>query len=169
MAWLPLSADSTYANGAAAVEVFRGQQGPYEVTVRTFDPRRPVGILHLTVIVQEAANQRLVSSASVTIEGTGPEGSIVGPMEAFNNLAIPLYHDVNLPIGVIGEWGLQITVDSELGEERLTFSLQIYDASVNWGAVVTMLVVVLLALPIGAGGYRALRPPNPCCCLEDRR
>lgn len=78
-------------------------------------------------------------------------------MEAFNGLATPQYHDVNLPIGVTGEWRFQITVDSELGEEHLSFSLQIYDAAVNWGAVVTMLVVVLLALPIGAGGYRALR------------
>lgn len=157
MAWLSSSAASTYANGAAAVEVFRGQQGPYEVAVRTFDPRPPVGILHLTVIVQEAASQRLVSGASVIVEGTGPEGSVAGPMEAFNGLATPQYHDVNLPIGVIGEWRFQITVDSELGEEQLSFSLQIYDAAVNWGAVVTMLVVVLLALPIGAGGYRALR------------
>ncbi len=157
MVWLAVSAISAYANGAAAVEVFWGQQGPYEVTVRTFDSKPPVGKLHLTVIVLEAANQRLVSGALVTVDGTGPEGSVVGPVEAINSLATPLYHDVSLPIEIIGEWQIQVMVDSELGKERLTFSLQMYDASVNWGAVVTMLVTVLLALPIGASGYRVLQ------------
>jgi uncharacterized protein HemX len=28
---------------------------------------------------------------------------------------------------------------------------------VNWGVVITMLVAVLLALPIGASGYRVLQ------------
>ena len=155
--WLAVSAISAYANGAAAVELFRGEQGPYDVAVRTFDPKPPVGKLHLTVIVLEAANQRLVSGALVTLAGTGPEGSVAGPMEAFNSLATPLYHDVSLPIEIVGEWQIEVMVDSELGEERLTFSLQMYDASVNWGVVITMLVAVLLALPIGASGYRVLQ------------
>jgi hypothetical protein len=157
MVALFVSTISAYANGAAGVEVFKGQQGPYEVTVRTYYPKPPLGDLHLTVIVQEVVDQRLVSNASVTVEATGPEGSVVGPVEALNSLASPQYYDISLLIGVIGVWQFQVTVDSDLGEERLTFPFQMYDATVNWGAVITILVAVLLAVPIGASGYRILQ------------
>ena len=152
--WLVAYATPTLANGSA-IEVFRQQQGPYEVGVGVIPSTPVVGNLHLTIWVLEAASKQPITEAAVTMEAQGPEAGIAGPVTAL--LTIAQYYDVNIPVGTIGEWQFQVTVESPLGTERVTFPLYVRKATVTWGPVIALLASVLLAVPVVAAGSRRLR------------
>ena len=111
----------------------------------------------MTVTVLEAASKRPITGATVTIEAHGPEAPTAGPVVALSTVAAPRYYDATISLDSIGQWEFQVTVESPLGEERVAFPLQVREATVNWGAVISMLVAVLLVLPLVASGYRSLR------------
>ncbi len=145
--WLVDSGASVQANGGAT-EVFRQKQGPYEIAVGTIPPTLVVGNVHLTVRVVDAATMRpVVNGAVVTIEARGPEESVVGPLTAPSVPAEPWWYDANIALDATGTWQFQLTLESELGKERVTFSLLVQEASVSWGVVFALLIGVFLGLP----------------------
>lgn len=154
--WL-LASPGVQANGATVTEVYRGQEGAYQVVVRAIAPRLVRGNAHLSIIVQEAASQRLVSDAVVSVLAQGPDGATTGPVETYHEIATPLYYDVNLPLGALGLWRFTVSVVGLQGEAELRFPLEVEDPVVSWGAVGGLLALVLLALPLAVVGLRAMR------------
>ncbi len=145
------------ANGGAT-EVFRQRQGPYEIAVGINPPTLVVGNVHLTVRVVDAITMRpVVNGAVVTIEARGPEKSVVGPLIAPSVPAESWWHDANIVLDAIGTWQFQLTVESELGKERVEFSLPVQESSVSWGVVFALLVGVFVGLPTAVLTRRVLQ------------
>lgn len=154
--WL-LASPGAQANGATVTEVYRGQEGAYQVVVRALGPRLVRGNAHLTVILQEAASRRLVTDAAVFVAAQGPDGATTGPVGTYHEITTPQYYDVNLPVGVIGQWQFTVSVVGLQGEAQFRFPLEVEEPVVSWGAVGGLLALVLLALPLAIVGLRALR------------
>ncbi|MBI4203104.1 MAG: hypothetical protein HY532_08345 [Chloroflexi bacterium] len=145
------------ANGFLATEIYQGRQGPYVLTARAIAPQVVRGNVHLSLVLQDAATQRLVSSVPVLVQARGPEGDMPGPVAAYHELSTPQYYDVDLRMETLGMWQVDVIVQGPEGETQFTFPLQVEEPVVSWSAISGMLVLVLLLLPLAFMGLRVLR------------
>ncbi len=155
--WATLWPSSVLANGAVAVEVYRGRIGIYEVTVLSRDATPVVSRVVFSIAVLEHSSRQPVEAASITVQATGPEGSIVGPLAAKTGPAIPVHYDVAVPVEVAGVWEFKVTIAGDLRGGQVVFPLEVRDASVDWATVGAILVAVLLFTPAVVAAYRGLR------------
>lgn len=154
--WLATTSMAARANGGAT-QVFRARQGPYEITVGIIPPTPQVGILHFAVSLVEQSTLRPITGATVTIAAQGPQGLAAGPIAATNTYGATNYYDANISLDAPGEWQFQLAVDSPMGKELVAFPLQVRQVTVNWGAIASILVTIVLALPLVVVGYQSLR------------
>ncbi|MBI4312748.1 MAG: hypothetical protein HY681_13350 [Chloroflexi bacterium] len=155
-AWT-LAAPGASANGSAVTEVYKGQDGAYRITVRAASPRLVRGNAHLSVVLLDAQTQRLVTNASVSFLGRGPDGSEVGPLPAYRSVTTPQYYDVNMTVGALGTWMFTVQVTGQQGPGAFSFPLEVDEPVVNWAIVGGLLALVLLGLPLALVGMRAFR------------
>ena len=139
-----------------STEIFRTKQGPYEIIVGIIPATPVVGVIHFSVTVVGANSGDPVSDAMVTIAAQGPQDLAAGPVTIVNT-ATSYYYDANITVAAIGDWQFQVTVDSPLGKERVTFPLRVQTVTVNWGAIASVLVAILLVVPLVVLGYQSLR------------
>ncbi len=157
LVWLLATVAAARADGGST-EVFRTKQGPYEIIVGIIPPTPAVGVVHFSVTLGEAGTGRPVTQATVNISAQGPQGSTGSTVAATNTFAASPYYDTNIAVDKPGEWQFQVAVDSPLGKEHVTFPLKVLSqAAVNWQAVASLMVALVLALPLVIVGYRSLR------------
>jgi len=154
--WLAASPQAS-ANGTAITEVFKGEQGPYRITVRAVNAQLLRGNTHLSMLLYDTATDRLVTDAAITVSAQAPDGGGFGPLDTFHAFTTPDYYDANFTVGVLGSWQFTVDVKGKQGEAQFTFPLRVEEPVVNWSLVGGLMTVALIALPAVFLLMRALR------------
>ena len=141
------TASVALANGAARIIVQDQPVGPYVLRVGIVPGTPTVGLLHLSILVRDAAAEAPVTAAAVSVVAVGPEGS-GGPfrMDALNSLGNPQLYEGNLSLDVMGSWVLTLETDSPLGNATLEVPIEVRESSpINLTFIMLGAAVVLVA------------------------
>ena len=132
-----------------AVEIFRGQDGRFEVVIAALPEKPVVGTVHFSITPVDAASGALIRDADVTL--TVRRGSGERPIQAraVNTPAAPQYYDANITFASSGEWTAIVEVRSDsLGEATVETGFRIDDRRIppsSSGAFVLLGILVLFA------------------------
>ena len=145
------SGDAVSANGAARIIVNDAEVGPYIIRVGILPGSPKIGLLHLSILLQDAAREVEVTDATVlmTATSTEPGGGSV-QVEAFNTPQSPQLYEGNVPFDALGSWILTLETDSPLGRASLDVPLQVTESGgfnllfVTVGAAALLIVGSLL-------------------------
>lgn len=119
--FLATGATPAYANGTAVTEVFKGQQGAYQLTVRAIAPRLLLGNAHFSIILRDATSRRLIPDAQVSVRAVGPAGAAAGPAQGYHEVTTSQYYDVNIPVVALGQWQFTVSVSGAGGSQEFLF------------------------------------------------
>ena len=115
------------ANGATRTVVER-TVGPYWLQVGILPGIPTVGILHLSIIVQDAENETVITDASVLVSAQGPAGSAgVAPVQAVNTPLDPESYEVDIPLDTAGSWTVTLETDGRLGKASLDLPMEVVE------------------------------------------
>lgn len=145
------------ANGTAITEVFKGEKGPYRISVRAVTAQLIRGNTHVSMLLYDAATNRLVTDATITVSAQAPDGGGFGPLDTFHAFTTPDYYDVTFTVGALGSWQFTANVKGQQGETQFAFPLDVEEPVVSWSLVGGLLAVALIALPGVFLLMRALR------------
>ena len=150
-----LWATPIYANGATNVELFRKEEGPYQLAVFSRDATSTVGEVLLSVhLLRDSAP---VEAVEVVAQASGPEGSSASQAAGVIAPTLPIHYDLRVPVDAAGDWDLEVVVQVDETTLRGTFPIRVVEGAINWEVVGAILVAVLLILPALAATYRSLR------------
>jgi hypothetical protein len=122
------SVRTAQANGGTRPVVTNKIVGPYKVQVGIFPGQPRVGNLHLSIKVEDASGEQVLTGATVFTSLTGPPGATsVGLVPATNTPQDPQTYDVDMPLDMIGSWILTLETDSELGQASLDVPLEVVE------------------------------------------
>ncbi len=114
------------ANGAARPVVQDARAGPYQLQVSILPGSPKVGNLHLSIQVEDAANETIITDAAVLVAAQGPAGAAnVGPLQAVTTLESPQSYEVDIPLDTVGRWTVTLETDSRLGQASLDIPLDV--------------------------------------------
>ncbi len=131
------------------VEIFRGQDGRFEVVIAALPERPVVGTVHFSITPVDAASGALIPDADVTL--TVRRGPAERPIRAraVNTPAALQYYDANITFASSGEWTAVVEVRSDnLGDATVETSFRIDDRRIppsSSGAFVLLGILVLFA------------------------
>ena len=116
------------ANGGSRPVVTNATVGPYKMQVGIFPGQPRVGNQHLSIRVEDAAGEQLLTGATDYASLAGPPGATsVGVVPATNTPQNPQTYDVDMPLDMIGSWTLTLEMDSELGQASLDVPLEVVE------------------------------------------
>ena len=148
------SAGTAEANGGTRPVVTNAIVGPYKVQVGIFPGQPRVGNLHLSIRVEDASGDQVLTGTTVLTSLTGPPGATsVGLVSAANTPQNPQTYDVDMPLDMIGSWTLTLETDSELGKASLDVPLEVVEPE---GFDLILLLtggVVILAIALWIRGW----------------
>ena len=159
-AFLPAMAGLSHANGDA-VEIFRAQEGAYELVVGVQPSTPVVGRTHLTLTLLNVSTSLPVVHAEIKIVAQKPDGEPAYEVRAVNLPLSIKYYDANITFESPGDWTLMVSVHHDtLG--RVTFAVPFHVGEQAVGASLAGTIVWLAVLGTLAGGsvyvwYRARR------------
>ncbi len=114
------------ANGATRAVVQDAKAGPYQLQVGILPGSPTVGILHLSIIVQDAENETVITDAAVLVSAQGPTGSAnVAPVQAVNTPLDPESYEVDIPLDTVGSWTITLETDGRLGKASLALPMEV--------------------------------------------
>ena len=141
------------ANGGT-VEIYRGQEGLYQIIVGVLPEKPVVGSVHFSVTPLEAATSDLVPDAEVLIVAVNPEGVDTYQALALNTPSSPRYHDANITFEQVGMWTIRIELQSpSLGREAVTIPLDIQEQAITPFSPGGIVFLAVLAILVGGGFY----------------
>ena len=143
------------ANGVANVELFRKEDGAYQLAVFSRDATSTVGEVFLSVHLLR--DNVPVEAVEVVARASGPEGSNASQVAGEIAPTLPIHYDLRIPVDTVGDWKFEVVVQVEETILQGRFSIQVVDAAINWEVVGAILVAVLLILPALVATYRSLR------------
>ena len=150
-----LWATPLFANGVTNVELFRKEEGAYQLAVFSRDATSAVGEVFLSVHLLR--DNVPVEASNVIARASGPEGSNASQAVGVIAPTLPIHYDLRVPVDAAGDWELEVVAQVEEATLQGTFPIRVVDVAINWEAVGAILVAVLLILPALAATYRSLR------------
>ena len=150
-----LWATPIWANRVTNVELFRKEEGAYQLAVFSRDATSNVGEVFLSVHLLR--DNVPVKAAEVVARASGPEGSSASQAAGQIAPTLPIHYDLRVLVDTAGDWDIEVVVQVEETTLRGTFPIRVTDAEINWEVVGAILVAVLLILPALAATYRSLR------------
>ena len=152
------SAGMAGANGGTRPIVTNATVGPYKMQVGIFPGQPRVGNLHLSIRVEDASGEQVLTGATVFTSLAGPPGATnVGLVSAVNSPQNPQTYDVDMPLDMIGSWVLTLETASELGKASLDVPLEVVEPEgfdlilLLAGAVAILALLVWIRGRIGEG------------------
>jgi hypothetical protein len=121
------------------------EKGPYRIDVSILPSQPIVSNTHLSILVRNLDEGKVITDASVRVSATGPAGSTdLGPLPAENNVT-PQFFETTLPFDTVGDWLVTINVSSELGEETILVPMSVREGgnTINWILLAAVAVAVL--------------------------
>jgi hypothetical protein len=153
---LAIGYGSVSANGRATM-ISSQEVGPYRIDLSILPARAVVGKTHLSVLIRSLESNDVLTAAEVTVSAEGPEGAAtLGPLPLLNQFS-PSFFETDLPFDAEGDWQVQVSVRSELGDATALLQLQVYEGGsrVNW-----ILMSALAVLIVAAGVFIWGRVPG---------
>ena len=150
-----LWATPLWANGVTNVELFRKEEGAYQLTVFSRDATSAVGEVFLSVHLLR--DNEPVEASNVVARASGPEGSSASQAAGVIAPTLPIHYDLRVPVDAVGDWDIEVVAHVEEATLQGAFPIRVVDVAINWEAVGAILVAVLLILPALAATYRSLR------------
>ena len=146
----PWPGNPASANGATRVIVDDAKEGPYLFRVGVLPGSPKVGNLHLSILIQAAEGDEIISDGKITIMATGPEpGMIAGPVKAENTPLNPQVYSADITMTDLGTWSMTLETVSSLGEATLVVPLQVTESggfNLLFVLVIGTVVVAIVAL-----------------------
>ena len=143
------------ANGVTNVELFRKEEGAYQLAVFSRDATSAVGEVFLSVhLLRDNAP---IEATEVIARASGPEGSSASQAAGQIAPTLPVHYDLRVPVDAVGDWDIEVVAQVDETTLQGTFPVRVTDAEINWEVVGAILVAVLLILPALAATYRSLR------------
>ena len=143
------------ANGVANVELFRKEDGAYQLAVFSRDATSTVGEVFLSVHLLR--DNVPVEAVEVVARASGPEGSNASQVAGEIAPTLPIHYDLRIPVDTVGDWEFEVIVQVEETTLQGRFSIHVVDAAIRWEVIGAILVAVLLILPALVATYRSLR------------
>jgi len=141
------SSDTVSADGHA-LEIFRDQAGPYEVTVSVQPVMPRVGPVHFLVTLTDAATALQANDAKVTILASHEPTQLAYWTRALNTPQSPQLYEANISFQAAGVWTLEVEVLTDgLGPATFSVPLEVDVLAITpatGGALVLLGVVVIL-------------------------
>lgn len=107
------------------VEIFRGREGAYEITLAVRPEKPVVGTIHFSITPLSAETSELVPTATISIVAHNPQGEPMYQARALNFPVSPQYYDADLTIFTPGPWTIFVEISSDgLGEA--TFKVPLF-------------------------------------------
>lgn len=146
-AWPPSVAD---ANGAVRIIADDRAAGPYLLRVGIAPAEPVVGLLHISVLVQQAGTEQPLSGAAVRLRAAGPpESAGAVAVDALGTAQTPHIYEGNLELDAAGAWTLTVAVDAEPGAAMLELPLQARPGGpINLGYVAMGAIAALLVVAV---------------------
>ena len=145
----PPASGQAMANGDG-LEIFRGRQGAYELTVGVQPPVPVVGPVHFTVTPFDAESSGPVLQAEITILAYDPQGNPAFQVRAVNSPAQRQYYDANITINAPGGWTLGIDVHSDaLGDATFRVPLHVGASPLESGPAGAFVWIAVIAVLLG--------------------
>ena len=137
-----------------AVEIFRGQDGRFEVVIAALPEKPVVGTVHFSITPVDAASGALISDADVTLTvRRGPEERAI-QARAVNTPAAPQYYDANITFASAGEWTAVVEIRSTtLGEATVEMGFTIDDRRITPSSAGTFVFLGILVFLAGGVAY----------------
>ena len=136
------------ANGATRAVVQDARAGPYQLQVGILPGSPKVGNLHLSIIVQDAEDETIITDAIVLVAAKGPVGAAdVAPVQAVSSPLSPQSYEVDIPLDTAGSWTVTLETDGRLGNASLDLPLEVTEPDglpVAWLAAGVVAVVALV-------------------------
>lgn len=151
----PGLAGRALAHGEAErLELFRGQDGLYQIIVEVQPQNPTIGMLHFSVTPLDIETMLPVDDAFITVIAITEQGKPAFQAPALPAPDSPLYYDANINFTVSGAWSLMVKVESErLGEAEVIMPLDIGVSPFPSGGEGTVVYVIMLAILVGGIAY----------------
>lgn len=141
------------ANGGS-FEVFRGTDGPYEISVGVLPMDTAVGTVHFSVSVADLQRSVPVADAEVVLVASDESGEPIYQARAVNTPISPLYYDANITFRSAGQWTIRVDIDSgELGPASVNVVLDVTEPSLTPGIAGSILFLSVTLVLVGGGLY----------------
>lgn len=141
---LLLGAGAVSANGRATL-IAELEQGPYQIDISILPGAPVVANTHVSILVRSAADERIVTDATVGVSAVGPPQST--PLESIPALndTVPQFYEANLPFDLEGDWDVTFKVQSYLGEESVAIPMYVNPpgSNINWILLAALAVAIL--------------------------
>ena len=147
--WLSVGQGELLANGATRLLAKDALAGPYLLQVGILPGTPRVGTLHVTVLINEAAEGTPLTDALIEVTADGPEGATdAGPVRAVNSALDLRFYEADLPLDVEGSWTLTVDANGPLGPGQLALPMHVRPAQGLDLVYVLAVFVALMALGI---------------------
>jgi len=135
-----------FANGSATL-IDTQEQGPYRFEVSILPSRAIVNNTHLSLRVVALETEETLTAATVRVSADGPHlGNEFGPIIVDNDV-LPQFFETTLPFSVPGLWKVNISVNTELGDETITVLMDVRE-----GRPINLILVAAIAVAVIAVG-----------------
>lgn len=148
----PLLPGTALANGRAKL-ISSQESGPYIVDISILPGQAVVGKTHISVLLRSLDSGEIVTTATVDVSATGPEGST-----AFDNISAPnnfssSFFEADLPFDVVGNWQVILAVSSDLGETTVMVPVEVKEGGGGLNFIlIAAVVVIILAVGVFVWG-----------------
>ena len=140
------------------------ESGPYIVDINLSPGHSVLGQNQISVILRSLDDRELVTTATVEVSASGPEGS-----SGFQD--IPAYDDQNyglfqadIPFDLVGKWEVLVAISSDLGETMVVVPIDVAesgDGGINFIIVAAVVVIILAVIVFIWGKVSGTKEPSP--------
>ncbi len=139
---------SAQANGRAKL-ISSQESGPYVIDISLLPGQAVVGTTHISILLRSLVTDDIVTSATVNVSATGPEGSTGFEDISAPNDYTPSFFETDLPFDIVGLWQIRLAVISDLGETTLMVPLEVKEGGRGLNFIMmAALVVIILAVGV---------------------
>ena len=138
-----------------AVEIFRGREGAYEITLGVRPEKPVVGTIHFSITPLSAETSELVPTATIRIVANNPQGEPTYQARALNFPVSPQYYDADLTIFTPGPWTIFVEISSDsLGEATFKVPLLVEEQRLTPNRIEgTIVWLILIGVLVGGAVY----------------
>ena len=141
------------SNGAA-VEIFRGRDGAYEVVVAILPEEPTVGTVHFSITPSVAETSVPVTDAKIIVVAIDPENEPAYQARALNSPDSPRSYDANITFESQGTWTVSVEIRSDgAGDATVVFPLELGPQPLESSPAGAVVLLAVMAVLIGGGVY----------------
>lgn len=137
-----------------AVEVYRGQEGSYELVVRVLPEAPTVGTIHFSLSPLNASTKSPVDDVEIVLVADNPEGKPTYQARVLNSPADPQNYKAGIKFEEAGDWMLRIDLSSDkLGDARFNVPLEVAELRIEPGTEGGVVFLVVFVVLVGGAAY----------------